>query len=284
MAYIESEGARLYAEETGRAGTPIVFVHEFAGDCRNWEGTAAFMSRAHRCVAFNARGYPPSDVPADPALYSQRHAVEDIRAVLDHYGFARAHIVGLSMGGYATLNFGIAHPDRVLSLTIVGAGHGSDPATRETFLKESAAMVERIERQGMAGIGDYMQGQARGRFRERDPKGFDRFHAQLLEHSPVGTALTARGCQLKRKTIYELEEGLRAISAPALIVAGDDDAACIDPALFMKRRMPDARLWIVPRTTHTVNLEEPDLFNRVVGDFLAEVDARQAPRDSALAI
>ena len=273
MATINSDGARLHAEETGAKGTPIVFVHEFAGDCRNWEGTAAYLGRSHRCVAFNARGYPPSDVPKDPSLYSQAHAVEDIRAVLDHYGFARAHIVGLSMGGYATVNFGIAHPDRTLSLTIVGAGHGSDPTMRETFLTESAAMVERLEKQGMAGMGDYMASQVRGRFRERDPKGFTRFLAQLQEHSAEGTALTARGCQLKRKTIYELEEGLRQISAPSLIVTGDDDAACIDPALFMKRCIPDARLWIVPRTTHNVNLEEPDLFNRVVGDFIAEVDS-----------
>ncbi|HMN71913.1 MAG TPA: alpha/beta hydrolase [Rhodoblastus sp.] len=274
MAYVNSEGARLHAEETGRSGTPIVFVHEFAGDCRNWEQTAAVLGRAHRCVAFNARGYPPSDVPTDPALYSQRHAVEDIRAVLDHFGFSRAHIVGLSMGGYATVNFGIAHPDRVLSLTVVGAGHGSDPTMRDTFLKESAAMVERLETHGMAGMGDYMQSQVRGRFRERDPRGFARFLAQLQEHSAVGTALTARGCQLKRLTIYELEEGLRKIPAPTLVVTGDDDTACIDPALFMKRCIPDARLWIVPRTTHNVNLEEPDLFNRVVGDFIAEVDAR----------
>lgn len=274
MPQVQSEGARLHAEETGRAGTPVVFVHEFAGDCRNWEQTAAYLSRAHRCVAFNARGYPPSDVPSDPALYSQRHAVDDIRAVLDHFDFARAHIVGLSMGAYATVNFGIAHPDRVLSLTIVGAGHGSDPTMRDMFLKDSMVLVEKLEAQGMAGMAEYMHGPARARFKERDPKGFARFLAQLQDHSAVGTALTARGCQLKRPTIYQLEAGLRQMSAPALIVTGDDDAACIDPALFMKRCIPDARLWIVPRTTHNVNLEEPDLFNRVVGDFLAEVDAR----------
>ncbi|MCB1534747.1 MAG: alpha/beta hydrolase, partial [Rhodoblastus sp.] len=135
-------------------------------------------------------------------------------------------------------------------------------------------LVEKLEAQGMAGMSAYMHGPARTRFKERDPRGFARFLAQLQDHSAVGTALTARGCQLKRPTIYQLEEGLRAIAAPALIVTGDDDAACIDPALFMKRCIPDARLWIVPRTTHNVNLEEPDLFNRVVGDFVAEVDAR----------
>lgn len=273
MVHVNSEGALLYAEVSGRGGTPVVFVHEFAGDYRNWEQTVAHFGRRHRCLTFNARGYPPSDVPTDPALYSQRHAVEDIRAVLDHFDVARAHVVGLSMGGYATVNFGIAHPDRVLSLTIVGAGHGSDPTMRETFLKDSAALVERLETQGMKGMSDYMHGPARKRFIERDPRGFARFLAQLGEHSALGTALTARGCQLKRPTIYELEAGLRTISAPTLIVTGDDDEACIDPALFMKHRIPDARLWIVPRTTHNVNLEEPDLFNRVVGDFIAEVDS-----------
>lgn len=274
MVHFNSDGVRLHAETAGSAGTPVVFVHEFAGDCRNWRQTAAVLGRSHRCVAFNARGYPPSDVPTDPALYSQRHAAEDIRAALDHFGFSRAHVVGLSMGGYATVNFGIAHPDRTLSLTIVGAGHGSDPTMREAFLKDSEALAGRLETQGMAGMDDYMHGPARTRFKERDPQGFALFLAQLQEHSALGTALTARGCQLKRKTIYELEAGLRAISAPTLIVTGDDDAACIDPALFMKRCIPDARLWIVPRTTHNVNLEEPDLFNRVVGDFIAEVDAR----------
>jgi len=275
MAYVNSDGVQIYAEESGRGGTPVVFVHEFAGDCRNWEQAVAHFGRRHRCATFNARGYPPSETPTDPALYSQRHAVEDIRSVLDHFGFSHAHIVGLSMGGYATVNFGIAHPDRVLSLTIVGAGHGSDPTMRETFLKESAALVERLETLGMQGMSDYMHGPARRRFIERDPRGFARFAAQLADHSALGTALTARGCQLKRPTIYQLEEGLRKISAPTLIVAGDDDEACIDPAIFMKRCIPDARLWIVPRTTHNVNLEEPDLFNRVVGDFIAEVDNRR---------
>ncbi|MFV0279685.1 MAG: alpha/beta fold hydrolase [Rhodoblastus sp.] len=276
MQYVESGGVRLYAEETGASGSPVVFVHEFAGDYRIWAQAVGCLGRTHRCVAFNARGYPPSDVPEDPALYSQTHSAEDINAVLDHFGFPQAHIVGLSMGGYATINFGIAHPDRVLSLTVVGAGHGSDPAMREHFLKETGALADRLEAQGIArGIGDYMHAPARRRFVERDPRGFARFLAHLADHSATGMALTARGYQLKRRTIYELEDGLRRIAAPVLIVTGDDDEACIDPALFMKRNIPDARLWIVPRTTHSVNLEEPDAFNRVVGDFIAEVDSRR---------
>src|SRR5574342_981325 len=97
-------GLNLFYEETGQ-GTPLVFVHEFAGEARSWHLQVRFFARRYRTIAYNARGYPPSDVPDDPAAYSQMQAVEDIRGVLDHLKIARAHVVGLSMGGYATLHF-----------------------------------------------------------------------------------------------------------------------------------------------------------------------------------
>ena len=97
MPYAESAGVQLYYETTGR-GTPIVFVHEFADDLRSWEPQLRFFSRRYRCIAFNARGYPPSDVPREADAYSQSHAVDDIAAVLRHLGVAQAHVCGLSMG------------------------------------------------------------------------------------------------------------------------------------------------------------------------------------------
>src|SRR5450432_463493 len=100
------DGARLYFEETG-SGTPIVFVHEFAGDYRSWEPQVRHFSRRYRCITYNARGYPPSDVPADVERYSQASARDDILCVLDGLGINRAHVVGLSMGGFATLHFGM---------------------------------------------------------------------------------------------------------------------------------------------------------------------------------
>ncbi|HUN45026.1 MAG TPA: alpha/beta fold hydrolase, partial [Stellaceae bacterium] len=105
------DGVRLYYEEVG-SGTPIVFVHEFAGDHRSWEPQLRFFSRRYRCVAYNARGYPPSDVPADAQRYSQDRARDDIRSVLDALKLEKAHVVGLSMGGFATLHFGMHYPDR----------------------------------------------------------------------------------------------------------------------------------------------------------------------------
>ncbi|HSV82769.1 MAG TPA: alpha/beta hydrolase [Ramlibacter sp.] len=274
MPFADAGGVRLYAESTGE-GVPIVFVHEFAGDFRNWEPQVRFLSRSHRCITFNARGYPPSDVPEDESQYSQSHAVEDIASVMRHFGVARAHIVGLSMGGYATLNFGIARPEMALSLTIVGAGHGSDPDKRAEFLEGSTRMADALLARGMQeAMADYMKGPTRRRFAQKDSRGAAEFDRQIGEHSALGSALTTRGCQLRRPTIYELKDGMRRITAPALVIAGDDDDPCLEPALFMKRNIPDARLWIAPRTTHTVNLEEPDAFNRVVADFLADVDRK----------
>jgi pimeloyl-ACP methyl ester carboxylesterase len=269
----DSGGVGLYVASVG-SGPPIVFVHEFAGDHRNWLPQVRHLSPRHRCIVFNARGYPPSDVPDDVDDYGQARAVADIAAVLSHCGVDRAHVVGLSMGGYATLNFGIAHPDKVLSLTICGVGHGSDPATREEFLKNSAELAERMVALGMEkGTEAYANNPTRRRFRQKDPAAFAAFNRQFAEHSATGSSLTMRGYQLRRKTVYELQSDLRRIEAPTLIVTGDDDDPCIEPSLFMKRNIRGARLWIVPGSTHTVNLEEPAWFNDVVGRFIDDVDA-----------
>ena len=113
------DGVELYYEEAG-AGTPIVFAHEFAGDHRSWEPQMRHFSRRYRCIAYNARGYTPSDVPEDVERYSQARARDDIRAALDALEIERAHIVGLSMGAFATLHFGMAYGPRALSLTVAG--------------------------------------------------------------------------------------------------------------------------------------------------------------------
>jgi pimeloyl-ACP methyl ester carboxylesterase len=272
--FADSNGCRLYVEATG-SGTPILFVHEFAGDRRNWEQQVRFFARRYRCITFNARGYPPSDVPDAIEHYSQAHAVEDIVNVLRHFGIARAHVVGLSMGGYATLNFGLAHPEMALSLVVAGAGHGSDPDKRGQFLQDCEDLAERLLTLGMQeGIAHYANSTIRRRYKEKDPRGFDEFNRQFAEHSAVGSALTMRGYQLRRPTIYQLTDRMRQMQVPTLIITGDDDDPCLEPALFMKRNIPDARLWVMPRTSHPVNLEEPDAFNSVVLDFFAEVGQR----------
>lgn len=275
MQFADSHGVKLFVQSTG-AGIPIVFVHEFAGDYRNYDDQVRFFGPNFRCITFNARGYPPSEVPTDVEQYGQAFAVEDIASVMRWAGVENAHIVGVSMGGYATLNFGLTYPERARSLTLVGAGHGSDPARRGQFLRDSAELAERLVTMGMEqGIEHYANSTIRRRFKEKNPRGFEQFNRQFAEHSALGSSLTTRGYQMRRQTIYELEAKLRELRVPTLIVTGDDDEPCIEPALFMKRTIPDARLWIVPRTTHAVNLEEPEAFNRVVFDFILSADQQR---------
>src|SRR6202163_4733386 len=150
MPYLPAaDGVKLHFQEVG-SGIPIVFVHEFAGDCRSWESQFRHFGRRYRCIAYNARGFPPSDVPPEPERYSQARARDDIRDVLDGLKIDKAHIVGLSMGGFATLHFGFTYPDRARSLAIGGCGYGAAPERRAQFVEESEMIAARFGQLGMA--------------------------------------------------------------------------------------------------------------------------------------
>ena len=267
-----NDGVKLYYEEVG-IGPTIVFVHEFAGDYRSWEPQLRFFSRRYRCVVFNARGFPPSDVPEDVGKYSQERARDDIIAILDHLGVDKAHVVGLSMGGFATLHVGLTYPQRCWSLVIGGCGYGSQPGEEERFRAESKATAELFETQGSAAAGaKYGVGPTRVQFQNKDPRGFRQFADFLAEHSAKGSALTLRGVQMRRPLLYQLVEGMKRITVPALVMTGDEDEPCLDAALLLKRSIPTSGLVVFPRSGHLINLEEPELYNRAVADFLAAVE------------
>jgi pimeloyl-ACP methyl ester carboxylesterase len=274
------DGVSLYYEEAG-SGTPVIFVHEFAGDHRSWEPQLRFFSRSFRCIAYNARGYPPSDVPEDPAKYSQAKARDDVIAVLDHLAIERAHVVGLSMGGFAALHVGLAHPGRARSLVIAGCGYGAAPEAREKFIAECGAVADMFEEEGIAEAAKkYGAGPTRVQYQNKDPRGYAEFVRQMSEHSAKGHALTMRGVQMRRPSLWELVGDMKKIRVPALIVTGDEDEPCLEAALLMKRAIPTAGLWMAPRTGHAINLEEPDAFNRAVLDFLTLVElGRWGERD-----
>ena len=274
-------GVNLYYEVHGD-GFPLVWSHEFAGDYRSWEAQVRFFSRRYRVITYSARGYPPSDVPVDPDAYSQETAVEDLRGLLAHLGVQRAHVGGLSMGGNVALNFGLTHPTMASSLIVAGTGAGStDPASFRQRVNESA---RRMEAEGMAGMSDYTRGPARVQLQRKDPQGWQEFVDQFLQHSNVGSALTFRGVQGRRPPIFDLEPRLRSLDVPTLIMFGDEDDACIEPGVFMKRCIAKSGLVVFPQAGHAINLEEPDLFNRAVLDFLTAAEAgKWAERDAGLA-
>jgi len=273
MPYADSGGVRLYYEEVGK-GAPVVFVHEFADDLKSWEPQVRYFSRRYRCIAFNARGYPPSDVPKRHTQYSQALATDDIAAVMRHLGIRKAHIIGCSMGGYATVHFGLRYARMANSLTAIGVGYGSDPDKRRQFLDDTEVMAKRFEELGTPeAIKPYQIGPSRVQFQNKDPLGFRHFCAEFAKHSALGSANTLRGVQARRPTIQSLERGLSKMKVPLHMVSGDEDNNCLEPGLYIKRVCPSASLTVVPNTGHAVNLEEPDLFNRLTAEFLAQVDS-----------
>jgi pimeloyl-ACP methyl ester carboxylesterase len=272
------DGVALYCEETG-SGIPVVFVHEFAGDMRSWEPQMRHFGQRYHAIAYNARGYPPSAVPEHAGSYSQARAADDILAVLDYFGIEKAHIVGLSMGGFATLHFGFRHPTRARSLVVGGCGYGAEVAQRQRFKEEAAAIAATLQEQGMERFAArYAYGPTRVQFENKDPRGFAEFARQLAEHSALGAANTQLGVQGNRPSLYDLVEQMRTLSVPTLVLTGDEDWPCLQPALMMKREIPSSALAVMPNCGHTINIEDPDEFNRLVGAFLVQVDCGRWPQ------
>lgn len=274
------DGVGLHVEQAGE-GPAILFVHEFAGDHRSWEPQLRYFSRTHRCVAYAARGYPPSDVPADPAAYSQARAVADAVAVLDGLGIERAHVVGLSMGGFTALHLVLRHPGRLASAVVAGAGYGAHPDARDAFRAECAATAAAFETEGSAAVAErYAVGPARVQFQNKNPRGWAEFAAALAGHSATGSALTMRGVQSARPSLYDLRDDLAAVTTPVLVLSGDEDDGCLEADLMLKRTIPTAALTVLPQTGHTANLEEPEIFNAEVDRFVATVErGAWHPRD-----
>jgi 3-oxoadipate enol-lactonase len=270
---VASDDVRLYFEEAG-SGTPILFLHEFAADHTNWEPQMRYFSRGHRCIAYSARGYTPSDVPPSAEAYSYKHFYTDALAVLDHLKIAKAHFIGLSMGSYSSLQVALSAPERMLSMTLAGVGSGSNLENLEAFRKQCRDNAEQFEKLGSADVAKVTR-EAPGRipFLVKDPRGHADFYAALARHDAKGSANTMRGFQAGRPSIYTLTEAIRKAATPALIICGDEDDSCVEPSLFLKKHLPAAGLTFFPKSGHVLNLEEPALFNAMVERFIALAEA-----------
>jgi len=272
-------GVEIYYEDTG-SGYPVVFCHEFAADYRGWDPQVRAFGRSYRCITFSYRGFPPSSVPETPEAYSQDQLIEDLRALVEHLEIKDAHFVGFSMGGSVVLNFAIRYPQLCRTIVVVGAGSGT--TNREQFERDIDRTVELLRERGIEGFAEvYGEGPTRLPFKRKDPHGYAVFRRQLADHSATGQALTMLGVIRQRPTIFALESQLHALDVPTLVIIGDEDEPCVDPAVFMKRHIPSAGLLVLPQSGHAVNLEEPALFNAAVLEFfrLAEAD-RWARRTS----
>ena len=242
-----ADGVKLYYEEVGQ-GTPIVFVHEFADDINGWAAQVKFFARRYRTIAYNARGYPPSDVPADPERYSQALAAEDIKAILDHLKLAKAHVVGLSMGGFATLHFGLMFPERALSL-VVGGRRLRQRERRSRDVPPGYRHGGGAVRAGRHGQGRRVlhAGADARAAHGQGPHRLEGILRRFASGSALGHANTMRGVQRRRPSIFELEAKLERLTVPTLIMTGDEDDPCLEPGIFMKRKIATSALVVHPQ-------------------------------------
>ncbi len=274
------DGIRLHYEDAGH-GSPILFVHEFAADGASWEPQMRYFSRGHRCIAYSARGNTPSDIPDNDAAYDWKHFRDDTLAVLDHLQIRAAHFVGLSMGAYSSLQAAITAPERVLSLTLAGAGSGFEASRLKDFRYQCKTDADRFAREGGTTLAQ-VAGMTPGRipFLVKDPRGFREFYDALARHDVAGSAFTMRNFQGGRPSLSEFATQLKQLTSPTLIIVGDEDDACIESSLFLKQHIAASGLSMFPKTGHVLNHEEPALFNDTVARFLALVEAgRWGPRD-----
>lgn len=269
------DGTRLYYEEAGH-GTPVVFVHEYAGDYRSWEAQMRYFSRAHRCVSYSQRGYPPSEVPEQAARYGQDIARDDVLALMDALKIDKAHVVGHSMGAYTALHVGMQAPARCISVVAAGCGWGStpDPKKREEMKALAAETGKMFAEEGIkSASAKYADAPMRQALKHKDPRGYAEFAGMLAEHSALGHAQTMFNLQLKRPTLWEMEDRLKRFAVPLLVIVGDEDEPCIDGSVFLKRTAPTAGLLVIPRSGHNIPSEEPAAFNAALADLFAAAEA-----------
>ena len=279
-----TDGTSLYYEDVG-SGDAVLFIHEFAGNHRTWAKQVAALSGVNRCITYAARGYPPSDVPESDESYGQYVALDDAMAVMDTLDIEKAHIVGHSMGAYTALHVGISHPQRCLSVSALGCGWGSHPDERQTsrqLCEDIAKMF--IELPITESAAKYARFPMRHTFEAKDPEGFAAFEKILAGLSPKGAAQTMLNLQRDRPTLWDMETELLRFSLPLLVLVGDEDQPCLDGSLFLKRTVPFAALQTVPRTGHTITMEEPDIVNTALREyFSAATDGNwmnhKSPRD-----
>jgi pimeloyl-ACP methyl ester carboxylesterase len=259
MPNIDRNGVKLYYEVHGD-GPPLILTHGYSSTSAMWQGQIAALSRQFKLVLWDMRGHGQSDYPEDPAAYSETATVGDIEALLDEVGARRAIVGGLSLGGYMSLAFYRAHPERVAALLIIDTGPGfkKDDA-REAWNKRAIETAARFEREGLAVL-----------------KSGSRERSSVTHRDARGLALAARGMLTQRDA--SVIEVLPAIKVPSLVVVGADDAPFLAASDYMAAKIPAAQKVVIPAAGHAVNIDQPQAFIEAVLPFLDGVKAASAEK------
>ena len=251
MATARVNGIEIDYQDTGR-GRPLLLTHGHLSSRTAWEGQHRALADRYRVISWDIRGHGQTVSPDDPAQYSLDLTVADIRALLGHLGLDRAVIGGLSLGGYVSLAFYLQHPEMVDALVICDSGPGYRNAeARAAWNKRAHERAAELESKGLEALA--------ARSREmREAMGHHR-SAQGLAHAARGM-LAQDGSQVM--------DGLGSIRVPTLIIVGDQDQPFLAPCEYMAKKIPGARLEVIPGAGHSSNLDQPAIFNRVLRSFL----------------
>jgi pimeloyl-ACP methyl ester carboxylesterase len=260
------ENVRLYYEVHGH-GPPLILAHGHACGVRSWDPQLRGLADRYRVVVYDARGHGLSEAPEEASAYSQQHMVDDVCELMDHLGLDKAAVGGLSMGGNVVLHFAFAHPERVSALILADTGAGSDDTAR--MLARSLQGGDVLDRGGLEAYADWaLVHPAFARFVSRGAEEERFIHSCLMTNRAHGIALSTRGVQAKRASIYSLEPQLRRLDIPVLLIVGEYDEACVPVHAFMGRSLPNAAHHVLPGAGHLTNLEVPEAFNRLACEFL----------------
>ena len=249
MPTIDRDGVKIHYEVHGD-GPPLILTHGYSSTSAMWKGQVEALSRHHKLVLWDMRGHGQSDYPADPKAYSEAVTVGDIAALLDAIGAKRAIVGGLSLGGYMSLAFYRAHPERVAALLIIDTGPGfkKDDA-REVWNKRALDTADRFDREGLQVL-----------------KSASREHSTVSHRDATGLARAARGMLTQRDA--RVIEVLPEIKVPSLVVVGADDTPFLAASDYMAAKIPGAKKVVVPAAGHAVNIDQPQAFIEAVLPFL----------------
>src|SRR6478735_7303344 len=257
MPTIDRDGVKIYYEVHG-SGPPLLLTHGYSSTSGMWQGQIAALSKHHQLVLWDMRGHGQSAYPEDASAYSEALTVADMAAVLDAVGAEQAIVGGLSLGGYMSLAFYRAHPERVRALLIIDTGPGfkKDDA-RDAWNKRARDTAERFEREGLEVL-----------------KSLSRERSDVTHRDASGLALAARGMLTQRDA--RVIETLPDIKVPSLIVVGADDTPFLAASDYMAAKIPGAQKVVIPAAGHAVNIDQPQAFIDAVLPFLDGLDAKPA--------
>ncbi len=258
MPKIDRDGVKIYYEVHG-SGPPLLLTHGYSSTSAMWKGQIEALSKHHTLVLWDMRGHGQSDYPDDPAAYSEALTVADMAALLDQVGAGTAIVGGLSLGGYMSLAFHRAHPERVRALLIIDTGPGfkKDDA-RGAWNKRAHETGDRFQREGLAVL-----------------KSLSRERSTVSHRDASGLARAARGMLTQRDA--RVIESLPDIRVPSLVVVGADDAPFLAASDYMAAKIPGAKKVVVPAAGHAVNIDQPQAFIDAVLPFLGNLPRNAAP-------